>query len=46
MHLVAVVGLTFHFLALASAQLYQEVAQGVRSLSQPRKPVGAETPVE
>ncbi len=46
MHLVAVVGLTFHFLALASAQLYQEAAQGVRSLSQPRKPVGVETPGE
>ena len=46
MHLVAVVGLTVHFLALAAAQLVQEAAHGVRSLSQPRKAVVAETPSE
>ncbi len=46
MQVVVLAGLSCHFLALALSQVCKEVVQGVRSTSQPRRPVGAETPGE
>jgi hypothetical protein len=46
MPLVVAVGLSFHFLALASAQAYVELARFARSLSRRKTSLGAETPGE
>ncbi len=43
MPMIVAAGLSAHFLALASAQACAEVARAVRSLSQPKNSVGAET---
>ncbi|MBV9286528.1 MAG: glycosyltransferase family 2 protein [Hyphomicrobiales bacterium] len=46
MLVVVAVGLSFHFVALASAQACAELTRGVRSLSQSKSALGAETPGE
>ena len=42
MQIVVVLGLSFHFLALASAQVFAELARVAREVFQTKKPVTAE----